>query len=91
MESRREHGTEELQIMRDKASQDKRIAENKKIRCPCCKKNQYFDKYLANPQLGTLVCSLCGVLFIDKDKIKIIKQNITNQKARAGSNIILPR
>ena len=91
MESKRVHSKEEMDLVREKKEQDNRIEENKKIRCPCCKKNQYYDQYLANPQLGTLVCSNCGVLFIDQAKIKIIKKNIARQTQRTQGKIILPK
>lgn len=79
---RRKVSPEELTIMTDRDNQKKRIDENKKIRCPCCKKNQYFDKYLANNQLGTLVCCSCGVLFIDQAKLKLIKKDISGAKQK---------
>ena len=77
---RREQSPEELALLRQEEDRKKRETENKKIRCPCCKKNQYFDNYLANPKLGTLVCPSCGVLFIDEAKLKIIKKNISDAK-----------
>jgi hypothetical protein len=86
-EKRRESTLEEERIVQEaererlrKQQQDKRIQDNKKIRCPCCKKNMYFDQYLANKEIGTLVCSNCGVLFIDKDKLKVIKRNLAEAK-----------
>lgn len=80
---RREQSAEEIELLKREEDRKKREAENKKIRCPCCKKNQYFDNYLANPKLGTLVCPSCGVLFIDQAKLKVIKENIAKSKQQA--------
>lgn len=80
---RREQSPEEIVLQKQEEERKKREQQNKKIRCPCCKKTQYFDNYLANPKLGTLVCPLCGVLFIDQAKLKIIKKNITEAKQSA--------
>jgi hypothetical protein len=71
----------------EKERQRKRIEANRKIRCPCCKKNQYFDQYLANKDLGCLLCSKCGILFVDKEKLKKIKDNIARAKQQ---NLIQP-
>lgn len=71
----------------EKQRQKNRIEENRKIRCPCCKKNQYFDQYLANKELGCLLCSNCGILFIDKHKLKTIKANLAKAKQ---TNLIQP-
>lgn len=74
---RREQSPEELALLRQETERKKRDVENKKIRCPCCKKNQYFDQYLVNKQFGALVCPKCGIVFIDPAKLKIIKKNVT--------------
>lgn len=84
---RREQSPEEIKANealiaqgRDRENQKKRIQDNKKIRCPCCKKNKYFDQYLSNKSVGCLLCPNCGVLFIDQDKLKIVKKNISDAK-----------
>lgn len=79
---RREQSPEELALLKQRKESEKREVENKKIRCPCCKKNQYFDQYFSNAQLGVLTCPKCGVLFIDQDKLKIIKKNIAEAKSK---------
>jgi hypothetical protein len=71
-----------------KKDQQERIKKNEKIRCPNCKKNKYYDQYLVQKDLGVLVCSVCGVLFIDQHKIKIIKRNI--QKEKQGAVVTPP-
>lgn len=79
----------ELMLKRKaKKAQATRINKNEKIRCPCCKKNQYYDNYLVQKDLGVLVCAKCGILFIDQHKIKIIKGNI--QEEKKGASIIPP-
>lgn len=91
-DQRRESTPEELKVQREfeaekrrKEQQTKRIDKNEKIRCPCCKKNQYFDNYLANKVVATLVCPKCGVLFVDKYKLELIKGTI---KAKPSTPII---
>ena len=80
---RREQSAEELEILRQSKDLKKRDVENKKIRCPACRKTRYFDNYLANPKLGVLLCPKCGVCFVDPAKLKIIKKNI-NQASQKG-------
>lgn len=75
----REISPEEILIQQQEEERRQREKENKKIRCPACKKTQYFDKYLTNPKLGVLLCPKCGVCFVDPAKLKIIKQNVTEQ------------
>ena len=79
---RREQSPEELEIIRQQKDVENRDKQNAKIRCPCCKKNKYFNQYFGNKDLGTLVCPNCGVLFLDQAKLKIIKKNITQAKQR---------
>lgn len=94
---RREQTEEEKKIVaamakseKDKQEQKERIERNEKIRCPCCKKNMYFDQFLSNKQMGCLLCPKCGVLFIDAAKLKIIKKNISEAKQAGRVNIIKP-
>lgn len=79
----REQSPEEIALLEQRKESEQREKENKKIRCPCCKKNQYFDKYFSNKQLGVLTCPKCGILFIDQAKLKIIKKNISEAKANS--------
>ena len=81
---RREQSPEEIALLEQhkEAQKHENEKENAKIRCPCCKKNQYFDQYFSNRQLGVLTCPKCGILFIDQEKLKIIKKNISEAKAK---------
>jgi DNA-directed RNA polymerase subunit RPC12/RpoP len=73
---------EEVQLQKEQEKVGKHIENNEKIRCPCCKKNQYFDNYLVNKNLGALVCPQCGIVFLDKHKIKAIKKHVQQQQGR---------
>lgn len=79
---RREQSPDELELLRQDAERKKREKVNKKIRCPACKKNQYFDNYFANPNLGVLVCPKCGVCFMDPAKLKIISKTVAQANAQ---------
>jgi C4-type Zn-finger protein len=85
--TRRVISPEETEIIKQEAERKKREARNKKIRCPACKANLYFDNYFANSVIGALVCPKCGVLFVDQAKLKIIKHNIEAEKKKQASII----
>jgi transposase-like protein len=64
------------------------VPKREVIRCPCCKSVNPFDKYLFSRAVGSLCCPNCGVLFLDKSKLKIVKENA--KKAPEGPRIIMP-
>jgi late competence protein required for DNA uptake (superfamily II DNA/RNA helicase) len=80
--TRRVISPEETEIIKQEAERKEREARNKKIRCPACRKTQYFNNYFANSVIGALVCPKCGVLFVDQAKLKIIKHNIEAEKKK---------
>jgi len=94
-QERREHSEEEKRIIaqreqerKSREAQKDRINRDEKIRCPCCRKNMYYSEYLVNKIVASLMCPKCGVLFVDQEKLKIIKRNISDAKKSGHVNLV---
>lgn len=75
---RREPSPEEIKSLQD---QDRlKLLNQRAVRCPACSHSSRFSDYMCNYTLGCLACPECGVLFMEKEKLKIIKSNLPPRK-----------
>lgn len=66
-------------------------------KCPHCKKRSKFDEFLSADALGIHICPECGICFMVKSRIKIVKEQLkqlkkqrTEQSRILKPNVVMP-